>query len=221
MRSFDDIYAIAADRKGGPQALEALLSCPKSPAELTAIPDDRWLSMMARCLFQAGFNWKVIDSKWDGFEAAFDGFDLGRVAFYHDEDMDRLLSDKRIVRNGAKIAAVINNARFLSDLSRDHGSAARFFADWPNDDLQSLHQLIAKQGARLGAATGQRFLRWMGRDTYILSTDVVARLVAEGIVQKQPTSKRDLAAVQQAFNTWSKQSARGMTQISQILAFSV
>lgn len=221
MRSFDDIYAIATDRKGGPEALEALLSCPKSPAELTAIPDDRWLSMMARCLFQAGFNWKVIDSKWEGFEAAFDGFDVGRVAFYHDEDMDRLLSDKRIVRNGAKIAAVINNARFLSDLSRDHGSAARFFADWPNDDLHSLHQLIAKQGARLGSTTGQRFLRRMGRDTYILSTDVVARLVAEGIVQKQPTSKRDLAAVQHAFNTWSQQSARGMTQISQILAFSV
>ncbi len=104
--------------------------------------------MMARCLFQAGFNWKVIDSKWEGFEAAFDGFDVGRVTFYHDEDMDRLLSDKRIVRNGAKIAAVIDNARFLSDLSRDHGSAARFFADWPNDELHSLHQLIAKQGAR-------------------------------------------------------------------------
>ena len=58
MRDFDDIYAIAADRKGGGDALEALLSHPLSPSELAATADDRWLSAMAKCLFQAGFNWK-------------------------------------------------------------------------------------------------------------------------------------------------------------------
>ena len=45
---------------------------------LAAIPDDRWLSCLAKCVFQAGFNWKVVDSMWPGFETVFDGFDIGR-----------------------------------------------------------------------------------------------------------------------------------------------
>mgnify|MGYP007089314783 CR=1 FL=1 len=64
-------------------------------------------------------------------------------------------------------------------------------------------------------------LRIMGCDSFILSPDVIARLVAEGIVDTAPTSKRDLAIVQDAFNAWSAQSGRSLTEISQVLAFSV
>jgi 3-methyladenine DNA glycosylase Tag len=221
MRTFDEIFAIAADRKGGPDALEALLSKPLPAEELAAIPDDRWLSMMAKCLFQAGFHWKVIEAKWPGFETAFEGFDPPRVAFYGDEDVDRLLSDSGIVRNGAKIMAVIENARFLTDLAAEHGSAAKFFADWPADDFIGLMDVLAKRGSRLGGATGQRVMRWMGKESFILSKDVSARLIAEDVVTKPPTSKRDLAAVQTAFNSWKDQSGRSLTQISQVLAMSV
>lgn len=221
MRDFDELYAIAADRKGGADALEALLSKPLSPDVLAATCDDRWLSAMAKCLFQAGFNWKVIEAKWHGTEEAFDNFDTRRVASYHDDDIDRLLADKRIVRNGAKVMAVVDNARFVRSLASDHRSAGAFFANWPNGTFVDLLTVLSKQGARLGGVTGQRMLRMLGRDGFILSTDVTARLVAEGIVDKQPSSKRDLAATQQAFNHWSDQSGRSLTQISQILAFSV
>ncbi len=85
MRSFADIYAIAEERKGGAAALEALLPIPLPADELARIPDDRWLSMMAKCLFQAGFHWKVIEAKWPGFETAFEGFDPARLSFYGDE----------------------------------------------------------------------------------------------------------------------------------------
>ena len=221
MRTFDAIYNIAAERKGGVEALESLLSTPLSSDALAATHTDQWLSAMAKCLFQAGFNWKVIEAKWSGMEDAFDGFDPVRVAFYGDDDIDRLLSDKRIVRNGAKVAAVIENARFILSLGETHQSAGAFFASWKNEDYTDLLQFLAKQGSRLGSVTGQRMLRMMGKDSFLLSKDVVARLVAEGIADKAPTSKRALSATQNAFNIWSKQSGRGLTQISQILAFSV
>ncbi|MDF1730416.1 MAG: DNA-3-methyladenine glycosylase I [Minwuia sp.] len=221
MQDFDAIYRIAADRHGGSDALEARLTRPVPAAELAQVPADRWLAAMAKCLFQAGFNWSVIEKKWPGFEAAFDGFDVARVAFYHDEDMDRLLADKGIVRNAAKISAVIANARFLQELAQEHGSAGAAFANWPNEDYVDLLQLIAKRGSRLGAVTGQRMLRSMGRDSFILSQDVTAQLIAEGVVDRPPTAQRDMRAVQDAFNTWSAQSGRGLTAISQTLAFSI
>lgn len=221
MRDFDELFAIAAGRKGGAEALEALLERPLPADVLAATADDRWLAAMAKCLFQAGFNWQVVEAKWDGFEAAFDGFEPARVANYHEGDLDRLLADERIIRNGAKISAVLDNAAFLCDLAREHGRAARFFAHWPADDTVGLVALMAKRGARLGGITGQRVLRMMGKDSFILSGDVTARLIAEGVVDKAPGSKRDMAAVQAAFNAWRAQSGRSLTEISRVLAMSI
>lgn len=221
MRPFDEIFAIAAARKGGAAALEARLTRPLPPEALRATPDDRWLSAMARSLFEAGFNWTVIDTKWPGFEAAFEGFAVNRVAFYHDEELDRLLADARIVRNGAKVAAVVENARLIQKTAAQHGSFGAFVAGWPPDDLAGLLEVLERQGARLGGLTGQRVLRRMGADSFVLSGDVVARLIAEGVIGKQPTSRRDMAAVQVAFNTWAAQSGRSLTEISQTLAASI
>lgn len=128
MESFKTIHARAAKRHGGEKALEALLGKPKSVAALKKIPDDRWLAAMTKAVFQAGFVWKVIEAKWPGFEVAFNGFDPHRVAFYSGEDMGRLASDTRIVRNGAKIRATVENARFVVELAKEHGSAGAFFA---------------------------------------------------------------------------------------------
>lgn len=54
-----------------------------------------------------------------------------------------------------------------------------------------------------------------------MSQNVSARVIAEGLVAKVPTSKRDLAAVQAAFNVWREQSGRSLTEISRVLALSV
>jgi 3-methyladenine DNA glycosylase Tag len=221
MRSFDEIFAIAVSRKGSVAALEARLSKPLSPQQLRDVRDDRWLSAIARSLFEAGFNWKIIEAKWSGFEEAFAGFQVDRLAFWHDDDMDRLLADKRIVRNGAKIDAVIQNARMLRDIAAGHGSVAAFVAGWPADDLVGLLDRLEKRGTRLGGLTGQRALRRIGVESFVLSPDVVARLVAEGVVDKAPTSRRDLGAVQAAFNIWKAQSGRSLTEISQTLAASI
>lgn len=221
MRPFEDIFAIAAARKGGADALEARLARPAPIEALRATSDDRWLSAMARGLFEAGFNWSVIDAKWPGFEAAFEGFAVERVNFYHDGDLDRLLADAGIVRNRAKLAAVIANARFLAEIAATHGSFGAYVAAWPCADLVGLLDVLERRGARLGGLTGQRVLRRMGVDSLVLSPDVVARLIAEGVVTKPPSSRSDMAAVQAAFTQWAAQSGRSFTAISQTLAASI
>ncbi len=220
MRSFDEIFDIAASRHGGIEAFEARLNKPKSHEELAAMPDDRCLSIITKCVFQAGFNWKVIENKWDGFEAAFDGFDVGRCAFMDDEKFDSLLQDTRIVRNGTKIAAVRDNAAFLLEL-RDEGGAGQVLGGWPSDDYVNLLAMLSKRGSRLGGASAQYAMRFAGRDSFILSRDVTARLIAEGVIDKPATSKKTMAAVQRAFNSWMDQSGRSLTEISRVLAMSL
>ncbi|MBU2944571.1 DNA-3-methyladenine glycosylase I [Shimia thalassica] len=218
MRSFQDLYDIAADRKGGPEALEAMI--PKPDPNVSQLPEDRWLSLFTKGVFQAGFSWKVIEAKWEGFEEAFHGFDVDRCAFLHDEDMDRLMSNAAIVRNGPKIRTVIENAHFLQGLRAD-GGAGKVIGGWPSEDFIGLLEMLKKNGSRLGGMTGQYAMRFAGRDAFILSRDVSARLIAEGVIDKPATSKTAMKAVQGAFNTWMQQSGRGLTEVSRVLAFTV
>ena len=220
-RPFAELFEIAASRKGGSEAVVATFPEIKTPAELAEIPDDRWLAMMARCIFQAGFNWKVIENKWPGFEEAFQGFEPGRWSLMSDEDLDSLLKDTRVVRHAKKLMSVGENATFLRDLATDHGSAATLFANWPDDDYVGLLNFLKKRGSRLGGNTGQYFLRFMGKDSFLTGGDVVTALVREGVVEKQPSSARDMAKVQAAFNAWAAESGRNLAAISRTLAATV
>jgi DNA-3-methyladenine glycosylase I len=62
---------------------------------------------------QAGLSWITILRKREGYRRAFDGFDPERIAAYGDDDVARLLADPGIVRNKAKVAAFVGNARAL------------------------------------------------------------------------------------------------------------
>ncbi|MEP3048599.1 MAG: DNA-3-methyladenine glycosylase I [Roseibium sp.] len=224
MNSFDNIEALAARNKGGADQLATLLaeqSGPKSPDELEQISDDRWLAMFTKCVFQAGFSWKVIDQKWSGFEEAFEGFNVARLAFLPDEAFEDLLKDTRIVRNGMKIKSVQGNAVFLRDLAQEHGSAARFFARYPVNDQIGLMEILKKRGSRLGGNTGQIALRFMGKESFILSGDVVNALIRENIIENDSMSKKNLRAIQAIFNDWKTTSGRSFNEISRVLAFSV
>lgn len=225
MLSFEEIRKKAEDRKGGPAVLKGLLPVIKTADELKRITDDRWLSKMTQCVFNAGFNWKVIENKWDGFEAGFAAFDPGRLSLLSGEDIDALVKDTRIVRNAQKITAVCHNAGFLIDLAMEHGSAANFFATWPDEDFIGLLEVLKKRGARLGGNTGQYFLRFMGKDSFLFGQDVVAGLIAAGVglnsPAKPPASKADRAAVQDAFNRWRRESGWPLAHISKTLACTV
>lgn len=222
MRAFEDFYVAAAARKGGANALERLIAehASKTREDLTATTDDRWLAAISRVVFQAGFNWRVIETKWPGFEAAFHAFDPPLNAAMSEEEFDAHLKDTRIVRNAQKIASVRDNARFLVDLAREHGSAAAFFAEWPDADFIGLLELMKKRAARCAGETAMRMFRSMGKPAFITSRDVTAALIEAGVIAGPPKSRKDLQAVQEAFNAWREQSGRDLTAISRVLAMS-
>jgi 3-methyladenine DNA glycosylase Tag len=223
MTRFDEIFAIAAARKGGSAALETALAETASaePAVIAAIPDDRILAAMTRRIFNAGFSSKVIDAKWDAFEAAFDRFDPAACAFITEARFDALVQDRGIVRNGAKIRSVQINARLVLDLAAEHGSAARCFAGWPDAEYVCLLDLLKQRGSHLGGDSAMRFLRAIGKPAFITSPDMVAALMREKVLTRAPSGKRDLATIQNAFNQWSQESGRDLTAISRVLAMSV
>lgn len=222
MRKFEDILNLAAQHHGSAAQVLDIAQNGSALADPKSVSDDRYLAEMAKAVFSAGFSWKVIRDKWPGFEAAFDGFQPNRVAFYADEELDRLLSDAAIVRNGQKITATIENARFIVATAKEHDSFGGFLADWPSDDQAGLLAYLSKHGSRLGGATAQYFLRFSGYDNWIASKDVCAALMREDVLDKpSATSKTALKAIDGAFNELQAQSGLPRAVISRVLALSV
>ena len=78
--------------------------------------DDALFERLTLEAFQSGLSWLTVLRKRENFRAAFAGFAIERVARFGPEDEARLLLDAGIVRNRAKIAAAISNARAASAL---------------------------------------------------------------------------------------------------------
>lgn len=222
MPGFDRIRARAAERKGGEAVLDSLLGQAPDNASVARLSDDRILSTMAERVFAAGFVWRVVEEKWPGFEAAFLGFEPRRLLFQPDDFWDGLARDSRIVRNPRKIRSVRENAAFVDRVSREHDGFGKFLAAWPADDQVGLTAWLARNGSRLGGNTGQYLLRWLGWDTFILSSDMVAALKEAGLdIADSPTSKRDLEKIQVQVNRWAAESNLPRMHVSRILSMSI
>jgi len=85
--------------------------------------DDRALfEFLALDGMQAGLSWNTILRKREYFRQAFDNFDIQRVAGYNDAKVQGLLSNAGIVRNKAKIHAIIHNANRVLEIQREFGT---------------------------------------------------------------------------------------------------
>ncbi len=221
MTPFQPILEAARARAGGAAALEARLPQPKSPAELRGVPDDRYLSLISRRVFRAGLRHAMVDAKWPAFEAAFQGFDPRRLRMLSDEDLDLLLTDRRLIRHAAKIHAVRANAVALHEIAQQAGGFGAYLADWPGSDVVGLWDDLAQRLRQMGGNSGAYFLRMAGKDTFLLSGDVGRALQAQGVVVRPPKGKGDRRKAQAAFNDWAAETGRPLSQLSMILALSL
>ncbi|MEZ5958410.1 MAG: DNA-3-methyladenine glycosylase I [Hyphomonadaceae bacterium] len=99
----------------------------------------------------------------------------------------RLPKDTRIVRNGAKIRATINNAQFVIDTAKEHGSFTAFLKSWPASDQIGLMEHFKKHASHLGPSATMYFLRFNGWTASSPSPDVNKALIRESRRQR-PTS---------------------------------
>ncbi len=110
----------------------------QSAPDYVAYHDEEWgvplhgdrdlFERMSLEAFQSGLSWLIILRKREGFRQAFDGFDVAKITTYGGKKVESLLADSGIVRNRAKIAATIRNARATADLDVPLGELLWSFA---------------------------------------------------------------------------------------------
>jgi 3-methyladenine DNA glycosylase Tag len=222
MKSFAQILQQAKHFHSGWSDAELLGPRAANRAELLATLDDRILSAMTWRIFCAGLKRSLVDGKWPAFEKAFFGFDPEKVSIMCVDHLVALMHNRYIFRHFGKFKATRINALMIHEVSQKQGGFGQFLADWPIEDtVVGLWSYLKKEGAQLGGNSGAYALRIVGRDSPVLTDDVVVALKAQGVIDKRPTAKRDLLLVQEAFNQWHSESGFDLCQISRLLARSI
>ncbi|PKG81327.1 3-methyladenine DNA glycosylase [Colwellia sp. 75C3] len=228
--SFKSLFKRAAERKGGTKALELLLgkkilgkkllddtAAQQSVAELS---DDRILAAFTKQIFKSGFVWRVVENKWPDFEEHFFNFNIEKMLMMPEEMLERKAADPKIIRNYNKVKTIKANAQMIFEQQNNDRSFAQFIHDWPSEDIIGLWAHLKKHGQRLGGNTGPYALRLLGKDTFILSSDVEAYLRAQQVIDGGLQSKKSLTAIQAHFNKLQSESGYSLTQLSRLIAFS-
>lgn len=222
METFFDIQQRAAKRKGGKAALASIVSKPLTTKQLLKISDDDWLEEFTRKIFQSGFYWSVINKKWPGFREVFWNFNIKKLLMMPPEMLEEKSSDERIVRNYNKVKTVPANASMIHFAAKDEGKPFhQLVAEWPTEDIIGLWAWLKKHGSRLGGNTGAYTLRQMGKDTFLLSTDVEAHLRANEVIDGGIHTKKSHLAAQNYFNQLQKETGLSLQEISQTISYSV
>ena len=132
---------------------------------------------------QAGLSWATILKKREHYRQVFDGFDPHLIALYNDAKVAALLSDSGIVRNRAKVAATIQNAKAYLELTEHDQSFSDYLWGFVDDvpvqnNWRTLSDIPSKtvQSDAMSKALGRAGFKFVG------STICYAFMQAAGMV---------------------------------------
>jgi len=125
--------------------------------------DNAYFENMTKVIFLAGLSWRTIDKKWTNFRKAFKKFSIEKVAKFSDKDVERLMNDRGIVRNRAKIIATINNAKQFQKIRKEYGSFQSYLDSLDkSENYASTIEELGKKFSRLGPSLVRIFLYSVG-----------------------------------------------------------
>jgi len=128
-----------------------------APPQITPKSLDDYLEAMTKSAFQSGISWDVIYAKWPGFVEAFERFDVEHVASLTPRDVDKLLTDTRIIRNRAKVEATIHNAQAIIDTDKEFNGFRKYLRSF-RGDYEALVKNMKKRFKFLGDSGAYIFL---------------------------------------------------------------
>ena len=151
--------------------------------------DDRKLfEFMVLDSAQAGLSWSTILNKREGYRKAFSNFDYKKIAKYTDKDVERLMNDKRIIRNRLKITTTISNAENFIKIQKEFGSFDKYI--WSFVDYK---QIINRTNKLSDIPTNTNISDVMSKDLkkrgfkFVGSTICYAFMQATGLVNDHAT----------------------------------
>ena len=145
-----------------------MVNIPRKPKN-----DAEFLEVMAKIIFISGFRWDLVHSRWPKIRKAFHNFDVKKVA---NERLDNLLKKDGIIKNKAKISAIIENAKICNDIIKKYGSIKKWVKSiQQKNKKEPLFNPTVREEFRKFVKIGNTTSRWLAyvvtRDKKLLNND--------------------------------------------------
>lgn len=125
--------------------------------------DNEYLERMSRVVLASGLNWRVLENKWPGIQKAFSSFDVNKVSKFQELEIEELMMNPDVIRNLAKIRAIVANATTIKSISKEFGSFEKYLDSLEKDGEDKMREQLSKTFAFLGKGTTVIFLFAVGR----------------------------------------------------------
>ena len=125
--------------------------------------DNAYFENMCRVIFQSGLNWRVIEDKWSTTKKAFSNFEVSKVAYFSDAEVENLMKNAGIVRNKGKIKAIIQNAQNFVAIEKQYGSFQKYLDSLDkSDNYVNVTKDLVNKFKWLGLPSASLFLFTVG-----------------------------------------------------------
>ena len=125
--------------------------------------DDAYFENMYRVIFQSGLNWRVIEDKWLTTKKTLANFEVSKVAYFSDVEVENLMKDAGIVRNKGKIKAIIQNAQNFKAIEKQYGSFQKYLDSLDkSDNYANVVKDLVNKFKWLGQPSASLFLYTVG-----------------------------------------------------------
>jgi len=118
------------------------------------VHDDRKMfeHLMLECM-QCGLSWDLMLKKREVFRECFSDFDYDRIADFGEEDIQRILDTKDMIKSPRKVAAIINNARCFQKIREEFGSFCEYIWSYSGNKT-ILYNGHNKEGGKIPVSNG-------------------------------------------------------------------
>lgn len=118
------------------------------------VHDDRKMfeHLMLECM-QCGLSWDLMLKKREVFRECFSDFDYDRIADFCEEDIQRILDTKDMIKSPRKVAAIINNARCFQKIREEFGSFCEYIWSYSGNKT-ILYNGHNKEGGKIPVSNG-------------------------------------------------------------------
>jgi len=134
------------------------------PLQKKPIDEKGYFEILSKAVFNAGFSYQVVRTKWEGIKEVFNEFDPEIISNWTIDEVSDALESPKIIRNSRKVKAIVSNAQVFLELVKKHRSFENYLESFRGECYEDKQQLIAKQFKWLGP-TGAHFFLWsIGED---------------------------------------------------------
>lgn len=128
--------------------------------------DCKLLELLILETFQAGLSWECVLNKREAFRKAFDGFDRDTILAYDDDKIEELMANPGIIRNKAKLKAVVSNTRIFKAIQEEFGSFHKYLSRFcPTAPIYDCESTTSEISDALSADMRRRGMKFVGSTT--------------------------------------------------------